>query len=99
MRSQLKPASVYDGWDPTTVTLVPGTGLPASLPWGRYALVFEFAEFSDVVSFTTGSDGAAVTYPPIPEVGCTATLVIGDNPRVKVVVTYDGWSCTVKITP
>ena len=96
MRSELQYAPE---WDPAKVTLTPGAGLPLSLPRGQYALVFEFAEFSDVASFTTGPDGALLPYPPVPEVGCTAMLVIEEQPRATVVVTYDGWSCKVRITP
>jgi hypothetical protein len=81
------------------VNLQPRPGLPSSLPWGRYALVFEFGENSDMVSLVPGPDGSPMQAPPIPEVGCTATLVVEEQPQAKVLVTYDGRACNVKISP
>ena len=92
MRSDLE-------YDATRTSLSQGTGLPVSLPWGRYALVFGYDLCSDVVTFTTGPDGSAVEYGPESWVGCTATLATGEQPEVTVAVTFDSGGCKVRIAP
>ena len=77
-----------------------GPELPASLPGGRFGLVFEAAEFSDAASPSTLPDGSVVYPPEQPAVACTAVLETWDESPAKTVrVVFDGFDCTVTITP
>jgi hypothetical protein len=77
-----------------------GPGLPDTLPQGRYALVFEAAVNSDVVSFVPLDDGTIGMAPPEPFVACSSVLdTWAAPPVVTVTVTFSGDDCTVKVRP
>jgi hypothetical protein len=77
-----------------------GPEIPATLPPGRFALVFEAAEISDVASYVPSSDGTMTSAPPEPFVACTAILETwGTSGDRTVRVTFHGYDCTVKVTP
>ena len=86
------------GPDGSKLTL--GEGLPASLPNGAYALVFETAQYSDVESLVPLEDGTLGTAPPYRAAACTSRLdVIGEPPALTVHATFNGYECSVRIRP
>jgi hypothetical protein len=77
-----------------------GPELPTSLPAGRFGLVFEAAEFSDVASPSTLPDGSVVYPPETPVVACTAVLETRDEVTEQTIrVTFAGYGCTVTVSP
>jgi hypothetical protein len=80
------------GADRATLTL--GAGLPATLPPGRFGLVFEVGVVSDVVSFAPDGTEALDIWLAV---ACTARLDIGSAFKTTVTVAFDGIGCKVVI--
>ena len=78
--------------------LIAGPGLPSSLPPGRYAVIFEVAVVSDVVSPIPLPGGTTGPEPPQPETACTTVVDVSDAPSVSVLATFHGIECEASVT-
>jgi len=74
------------------------SGLPASLPPGRYAIAFETVQVSDTESPVPYDDGSMGPPPPVRTLACTELFEVGtEHGSVRIRVAFNGFDCAIRV--